>query len=126
MVDKEGKHCQILSTVLQDLNCDLPKFLDTLVNFMDCKTDFASYEKEGAKKILASAVERHFESKKVETAKSATKWDPNDSFDNLVPFQDEKKLGKNAWKYAHEVERKKDERKKLQGFSCLVQIYRNG
>ena len=78
--------------------------------------------KEGAKKILASAVERHFESKKVETA---TKWDPNDSFDNLVPFQDEKKHGENAWKYTHEVERKKDERKKLQGFSCLVQIYRN-
>ena len=125
MADTKEKHCRILSTIFQDLDCDLPKFLDTVVNFMDRKTDFASREKESAKKILISAVERHFESKMIEKAKSASKWDPDDSFDNLVPFQDEEKLGKDAWKYAHEVERKKDERKKLQGFSCLVKLYRN-
>ena len=30
MEDKKEKHCRILSTVYQDLDCDLPKFLDTL------------------------------------------------------------------------------------------------
>ena len=121
MVEKQEKHHRILSSIMQDHDGNVPKFLDIVLSFMDTKTNFGTYEKSEGEKIVKAAVQRHFDTRRdiKESVESDFMFD-HDSFDNLVPFQNKQNNSEEDLKNANVVVRKKEERKKLHGFSCKV------
>ena len=119
MVEKRENHHQILTSIMQDHDGDVPKFLDVVLSFLGTKTSFGMYEKSDGEKIVNSSVQRHFDTKS-EIKENIKPVFDYDSFDNLVPFQNEQNNIQEDLKNANVVVRKKEERKKLHGFSCKV------
>ena len=60
MAGNKERHEEAFALVLQDLNDNVPDFLDSVLNFLDEKTTLASRDTLEAKKVLNSAVNRHF------------------------------------------------------------------
>ena len=101
-----------------EVDQNIPKFLDAVLDFMDAETNFGLYETENGKMIVNEAIERHFKSKTDTKVASKT---ANDSFDELPPPEDDEEFqGENAWKYGNTSYRKKSDRVKLKGFPCKV------
>ena len=71
------KHQEIFTTILQDNNNDVSKFLDSVLEFMDEKTIFRYYGNNSTNKLLKMALkrradrqaERHLDKKKVMSVK---------------------------------------------------------
>ena len=115
MVEKRENHHQILTSIMQDHDGDVPKFLDVVLSFLGTKTSFGMYEKSDGEKIVNSSVQRHFDTKREIKGSIKPVFD-HDSFDNLVPFQNEQNNIQEDLKNANVVVRKKEERKNFMGF----------
>ena len=63
MEGKKDEHRNILETILKDQNNSVPKFLATIIDFMDNKTTFGYHGKEAIKKHLTKAVDTHYTNK---------------------------------------------------------------
>ena len=91
MEGKKAEHQNILETILKDQNNSVPKFLATVIDFMDNKTTFGYHGKEAIKKHLIKAVDTHYinkdarKRKSTETVKLAVHKDSSDNESKFPP-----------------------------------------
>ena len=66
MEGKKDDHQRIFTTILEDQNNDVPKFLDEVVEFIHSKTKPRNSHRT-IKELFSESVERHFKKKIVAT-----------------------------------------------------------
>ena len=104
MEGKKDEHQSIFTTILEDQNNDVPKFLDEVVEFVHSKTKYRGYGHNTIKELFSESVEKHFNTKFVALKRKST----NDSSENIA---DEDKSD-NKSKIAHgAVKKLRDEPK---------------
>ena len=57
---EENTNHEVLTTILQEHNGKIPKFLDEVLQFLDKETELGSYDKAEVKELLSQAVDRQF------------------------------------------------------------------
>ena len=98
MEGKKDEHQRIFTTILEDQNNDVPKFLDEVVEFIHSKTKYCGYSQTMIKKLFTDSVEGHFHKKIVALKRKST----NDASDldewiaDLDEYESESKIARGA------------------------------
>ena len=116
MSEKRGNFDRILTSIMLSIDNGTEEFLDIIFDYMKRKTDFDFEDNKQAKKATMQALEKHLSLSKTPNVKVVV--NANDSFDDFPPGY-ENDTANDDLKNAHVVVRKKSERKKLKGYSCL-------